>query len=605
MDDVQPGANGAVSRRSAIKRTAGIAGAGLALSPIPLLEQVAAKPVRALADTTSRSSQPAFSDIQFDIGAFINAAQTFNDGAGNVTAQFAPVFSLFQPLTLSRTPSVADQKVFANALDTIEDVFPASPSGALIVSVSYGLPYFNRLDQKTVKANIPTDLASGQPALIEAVPFDTDVVGGFVGGPDALIQGVKKVRFNVNVVIEKNDVLLHTRSNNLGNLTNINAWLQGSNTLNGQVILSPAFKGLFKFQTARVQFLQQGMPQKVAEANNFEFAGRMNPDSAMAMGFVDQQTDSSGPPAITTFAGNSSAVMTSAKAGDYFDNGAIAHFSHLIQDLFAFFATPEQESEAVGGGEPFTERVQYMFRSNQLGTTDGIPADGNSDQFTNGGGPAFINNVFQGTGAALAGAQDSAGQFTAEQRHPQRHLHRPAPDRPRGGPAGVLPGHRRHPAAHPDGRPRLRQPGRPGVQHLRHPQRRQRRHVRPGAARHERAGRQQPVQAGVRDLRAHRPAVRQHAQCGSCPEGSGRVQRRRRRQRPGALHHRHPAPELPGSAAPAPLLPARRTRLACLPAGSERACPRAAQQAGRRLAAARRPLSRSAPKSGDERGGLE
>jgi hypothetical protein len=413
MDDVQPRAAGAVSRRSAIKRTAGIAGAGLALSPIPLLESVAAKPVSALADTTSRSSQPAFSDIQFDIGNFIAAAQTFNDGAGNVTAQFAPVFSLFQPLTLNRTPSVADQKVFANALDTIEDVFPASPSGALIVSVSYGLPYFNRLDQKTVAANIPTDLASGQPALIEAVPFDTDVVGGFVGGPNALVQGVKKVRFNVDVVIEKNDVLVHTRSNNLGNLVNINAWLQGSNNLDGEVILSPDFDGLFSFQVARVQFLQQGLPQKVAKANNFEFAGRMNPDSPMAMGFVDQQTDSSGPAAITTFAGNSSAVLTSAKAGDYFDNGSIAHFSHVIQDLFAFFATPEQESAAVGGGEPFTERVQYMFRSNQLGTTDGIPSDGNSDQFTNAGGPAFINNVFQGTGAALAGAQDSAGQFTA------------------------------------------------------------------------------------------------------------------------------------------------------------------------------------------------
>jgi len=408
--DVQPGAEGAVSRRSAIKRSAGIAGAGLALSGIPLLDQLAVKPTSALA---AAKSQPAFSDIQFDIGNFINAAQTFNDGAGNVVAQFAPVFSLFQPLTLNRTPTVADQTTFSNALSQIEQVFPASPSGALIVSVSYGLPYFNRLDQATVKAKIPTDLASGQPALIEAVPFDTDVVGGFVGGPNAPIQGVKKVRFNVNVVIEKNDVLLHTRSNTLANLTNINAWLQCINTLYGQKINSPNFNGLFTFQTSRVQFLQQGLPKKVAQANNLEFAGRMNPDSPMAMGFVDQQVDSSGPAAITTFAGNSSAVLTSAKAGDYFDNGSIAHFSHVILDMFAFLATPSQESAAVGGGEPFTERVQYMFRSNQLGTTDGIPANGNSDQFTNGGGPAFINNVFQGTGTALAAAQDSAGQFTA------------------------------------------------------------------------------------------------------------------------------------------------------------------------------------------------
>jgi hypothetical protein len=42
----------------------------------------------------------------------------------------------------------------------------------------------------------------------------------------------------------------------------------------------------------------------------------------------------------------------------------------------------------------------YMFRPNQLGTTHGLPAEGNADQFTNGGGPAFVNNVFQGTDAA-------------------------------------------------------------------------------------------------------------------------------------------------------------------------------------------------------------
>jgi hypothetical protein len=408
----QKGAEGAISRRSAIKRSAGVAGAGIALSQAPLL---AGSAPSADAATASRASEPTFSDIQIDIGAHINAAQTFNDGAGDVQAQFAPVFSLFQPLTLNRTPNLIDKFKLAAALDTIEDVFEASPAGALIVSVSYGLPYFNRLrNQDVVQDTIPTDLETGQPVLIEAVAFDTDVVGGFVGGPNAIIPGVKKVRFNVDVVIESNDVLLHTRSDNLDNLTNINAWLQGSNNLNGNFVLSPDFDGLFTFQTSRVQFLKQGMPQQVAEANGFEFASRMNPDSPMAMGFVDQQTDSSGPAQIVTFVGNSSAHLTSAKAGDYFDNGTIAHFSHDIQDLFAFFASPEQEPNSSPPGEPFTERVQYMFRSNQLGTQHGIPAEGNADQFTNGGGPAFINNAFQGTGAAAAGAQDSAGQFTPD-----------------------------------------------------------------------------------------------------------------------------------------------------------------------------------------------
>jgi hypothetical protein len=153
------------------------------------------------------------------------------------------------------------------------------------------------------------------------------------------------------------------------------------------------------------------MPRKVADANNLEFASLVNPDSSMAMGFVDQQVNASGPPQICTFVGNSSAKLTDARAGDYFDNGSIAHFSHDIEDLYQFYATPGQDSSRPDG-EPFAERCQYMFRSNQLGTSNGIPAAGNTDQFTNGGGPAFINNVFQGANDAALAAQDSGGTFT-------------------------------------------------------------------------------------------------------------------------------------------------------------------------------------------------
>jgi hypothetical protein len=214
-------------------------------------------------------------------------------------------------------------------------------------------------------------------------------------------------------VIEANDLVLQTRSNILANLTNANLWLQGSNNLGGVFVPSPAFKGLFSFQTSRVQFVKQGMPKQIAQANNFEFANRMNSFSSMAMGFIDQQTNAAGPAAICTFVGNSSAVQTTAKAGDYFDNAAIQHLSHDLSDLFQFFATATQQPAT--GGEPFTERVQYMFQSNTAGSTNGLPDSnvGNSDQFTNGGGPALLANTFQGTGAALAAAQDSGGQFSA------------------------------------------------------------------------------------------------------------------------------------------------------------------------------------------------
>jgi hypothetical protein len=392
----------AMSRRSVLKKGALTA---LFLSQAAVLEQLAVKPARAATTATT------FSDIQFDIGQFINPAQIVNDGAGNVQVQFGPVFSLFLPIKLTRTPTRADQATLANALNQIEASYPASPSGLFIASVSYGLPYFRRLSQSLVNAHMP-HLSSNTSRFVleEAFPMPTDVVGGLVGGPNAPIPGVTKDRFNVNVVIENNDLLLHFRSDSMTNLAAIPLWLQGSNNLNGKGVPSPNFNGLFSYQTQRIQFVQPGLPRKMANQFGFEFAPRMNPDSPMAMGFTDQMVDSAGPAQIVTFVGNSTAKLSDANPGDYFDNGSIAHFSHNIEDLYQFYATDNQDSRHPDG-ESYQERIQYMFRSNQTGTPHGLPAEGNADQFTNGGGPAHVNNVFQGTDSAMRGARDSAGTF--------------------------------------------------------------------------------------------------------------------------------------------------------------------------------------------------
>jgi hypothetical protein len=399
------GLKGAVmSRRSALKRGAATA---FLLSQAALFEQVAKtiiRPTPAMAGTI-----PQFPDIQFDLGAFINPAVVLNDGAGNVTAQFRPTYTMFLPATLTRTPGPPDQATLANALNTIEANYEPSPSGLLIFSVAYGVPYFNLLPQPVVAANMPT-ADTGGPALVEATPMPTDVVDGLVGGPNALIPDVVKERFNVNVTIESNHVLFHLSSDSIANLAAIPLWFNGSNNLNGNFVPSPQFNGLFSFGTPRIQFMQIGMPRTLAEQYGFEFAGEINPDSSMAMGFIDQQTNASGPAQIVTFAGNSSAVLTNAVPGDYFDNGSIAHLAHDIQDLYQFY---NDGFDPTLPDEPFTQRCAYLFRANQIGTTSGLPATGNTDQFTNGGGPAYINNVFQGTGAALAEAQDTAGTFSS------------------------------------------------------------------------------------------------------------------------------------------------------------------------------------------------
>jgi hypothetical protein len=406
-----------MSRRSALK--AGSATAFL-LSQAALFETLGATPARAA------GTAAAFSDIQFNMSAFVHPAATFNDGAGNVIAQFPVVYTLFQPLALNRTPTTSDQATLANALLIIEAEYPASPAGVLIFSVSYGVPYFSRLPSGLVAANMP-GLASNPSRYVlqNAVTGPTDVVNGVVQGAN---NPPPKERFNVNVVLEQNDMLLQLRSDNLSNLSDVALWLQGSNSLNGSHVQSPDFNGLYTFQTPRIQFLQPGMPRKVADqaaAQNpsfYEFNTRINPDSSMVFGFVDQQVNSSAPNANTvTFVGDPNNVntqgFTTAQPGDYFDNGSIVHFSHVIDDLYQFYQTAAQDPVA-GTGEPFHERVQYMFRSNQTGGGTnyfGLPCQPNlSDEFTNGGGPAFVTNVFQGTGVAQLGAIAADGKATVQ-----------------------------------------------------------------------------------------------------------------------------------------------------------------------------------------------
>ena len=364
-----------VSRRTMLK----VGAAGIAGSQMALIDSLARTPERLV----MAASPPP--DIQFDIGNFIAPAFTVN----GVLVRFGPVFTYFVPARLTRTPTKADQTVLANALNRIEQAYAFSPSG-IFTFVSYGIPYFNRLpggmSGSLVTSHLPVVRDSFFPVLQEAVASPTDVVSG---------NGITKETFNVPVRIESNDLLLTLRSDTRANLDDVLNWLKGSNRLRGAVVTSPAFNGLVSFQATRFMFQQNGLPRSVANANNLPFAGRVNPQSPMWMGFADQQVAGSGPAAICTFVGNASAALTTARPGDYFDNGSIQHLSHDILDLPQFYALPNEDPPA---GETFEERVQYMFRSNPF------PSHGNADQFTDGGGPAFLANTFQGVNDAFANA---------------------------------------------------------------------------------------------------------------------------------------------------------------------------------------------------------
>jgi len=364
-----------ISRRTLLK----VGAAGAVGSQMALIDSLAQAPER----LAMAAAPPP--DIQFDIGNFIAPAFTVN----GVLVRFGPVFTYFVPARLTRTPTRADQTVLANALNRIEQAYAFSPSG-IFTFVSYGVPYFNRLpggmSGSLVSSHMPVVNGSFFPVLQEAVPSPTDIVPG---------NGITKKTFNVPVRIESNDLLLTLRSDTRANLDDVLAWLRGSNRLRGAVVTSPAFNGLISFQTTRFMFQQNGLPRSVANANNLPFAGRIQPQSPMWMGFADQQVAGSGPAAICTFVGNASAALTTARPGDYFDNGSIQHLSHDILDLPQFYALPSEDPPS---GETFEERVQYMFRSNPF------PSHGNADQFTDGGGPSFLPNTFQGINDAFANA---------------------------------------------------------------------------------------------------------------------------------------------------------------------------------------------------------
>ena len=155
-------------------------------------------------------------------------------------------------------------------------------------------------------------------------------------------------------------------------------------------------------------FTQIGLPRAVADRSGLPYARYIQPESPMWMGFSDQQVGASGPAAICTFAGNASARFTDAVTGDYFDNGSIQHLSHDILDMLQYHDMATAAS-VPGADGTFVQRVQYVFHAPEI-------AAGDADQFTNGGGPAFLPNANRGPGYARA---DRPGH-----RHEHRFPHR-------------------------------------------------------------------------------------------------------------------------------------------------------------------------------------
>jgi hypothetical protein len=393
-----------VKRRTMLKAGGVLAGAAATFG---MLEALADKPLRLKAGAATTS----LPDIQFAIGDFIPPAFTTNDGAGDVQVRFGPVFQNMTTARLTRTPTLADQRALASALNTIEQVFQFLPSG-VFVWIAYGIPYFNRLRFGTSGGATATRLIprlASDPTrsvLEEMTPAPTDF-----GQP-----GITKRKWSVPVRIERNDLVFTLKSDSTANIQSVLRWLSGSNNLGGHAIPSPRLP--IQFTSTRIIFQQPGLTRKVADQHNLSYASMVSPKSPMWMGFFDQQTNAAADAAMVTFAGSSVARLTTAHAGDYFDNASIFPLSHVILDLPQFYAHGDDPAKVGEDDETYDERVQYAFRSNP------VPAQGSAtDPFTDGGGPSAVPNVFQGTDDALKDAQGNNDENTPRLGHEQC-LHR-------------------------------------------------------------------------------------------------------------------------------------------------------------------------------------
>jgi hypothetical protein len=385
------------------------------------LGRLAAKPER------PRPWHRELPDIQFDIADFM-PAPTEVDGVRFV---FPPVYTIFLTARLARLPSRADQQTMEAALRAIEASYPYAPDG-VFTHVAYSDHYFFflGLPADVVNASMPRTVPGDQPVLKRAVPGPSDVA------PGSRVFELRRKTFNVPVRLEDNDLLFTIRGDDPATVADVARWLAGSDSLNGEYVGSPRFDAGMTITSSRVMFDQMGLPRKVADEHHLPFAPFINPHSPMWMGFADTQTDSSAPARDVTFAGGDGIKLTTAERGDYFDDGAIQHLSHVLLDLQQFYLDGEGPvapadpaarnagtvgvagtipipNEHMGDARvPFQERVQYLFSSPEPVKQNDEPVGMGEDAFLDGGGPkdlstrgAFVPNVFKGADHARHSAE--------------------------------------------------------------------------------------------------------------------------------------------------------------------------------------------------------
>ena len=213
-----------------------------------------------------------------------------------------PVYTTFATFALTRTPTPADQATLARALATIEAGLPVQPRGGL----------HDRLLRHPLLRTAARrhGRAAGRRAHAAAARRTGRVTCSRRRCParptsPRPIPEVSKLRFNVPVQIEANDMLLVAAQRlHRGDRRRRRAgWSAKARRWPARASGNRDSAGCWRSPRRRLMFNQPGLPRAVAEEQQLPYAETINPNSSMWMGFSDAQVGSSGPPPITTFLG--------------------------------------------------------------------------------------------------------------------------------------------------------------------------------------------------------------------------------------------------------------------------------------------------------------
>ena len=263
-----------------------------------------------------------------------------------------PLHSEVVTATLNVSKLRDAQQELEDALRAIDARYALDPAG-LVVTVAWGLPYFDRYVPAQATLHLPHDRRAGKPALLPARTFPSD--------PH-------------DTRLELNDVAVLLRSDRIEHI---------------DAARKALFEdiSLFRMTSIRRGFAGGGfhggksLPQKMAVAAGVPGADLIPDGSELFLGFTSTQKAGLGPRLI---ANHETLGYVDLRSG-YFRNGTHMHLSHLTEDLEAWYLNFD-----------FDERVLTAFRPGMTQVKQGTQtvAQGPKDVSS----PQLLAHQFRTTG---------------------------------------------------------------------------------------------------------------------------------------------------------------------------------------------------------------